>query len=136
MIQETFLVKHSSFEARIGDGSADCEVIDHLPWKILRIGVLPAFRVIEETEKAVHIVIVKCADSRGVPAERFRTDVQPLPDRTGLEERVSISAIAEYARRVGKIRDHRNGEAPVAGQRLLEAEDCRDTLDIAAMKLR
>ena len=76
------------------------------------------FPIFQKPEIAVHIVVVERADAGSVPAQRFRSQVKPLADRAGLKIHVAIPAIAERLRRLGQVRDHRNGEAGISCQRL------------------
>ena len=59
----------------------------------------------------MHIVVVKSADAGGVPVQRFRPEIEPLPDGAGFEMHVPVAAVAEQMRGLRQIGNHRNGEA-------------------------
>jgi|GEM_PF-2558541 len=70
----------------------------------------------------MNIVIVERSDAGGAPAERFRTDVQPLPDGSGLEMRVTVAAIAEPGQGRLEIGEEVGIDAGVGCQILTEVE--------------
>ena len=59
----------------------------------------------------MNIVVVERANAGGIPAERFRSDVEPLADCARFKKYVSVATIAKNARGFSQIRNHRNGEA-------------------------
>src|SRR6266403_1657699 len=83
----------------------------------------------------MHIIIVKRADARGIPAQRFRAEVEPLPDRTCFKMNVAIASISENLRGLCQVGNHRDCETTVSSKRLLKAQICRHAFYISNMQL-
>src|ERR1700684_2364169 len=83
----------------------------------------------------MNVVVVEGADAGSIPTERFRSEVKALPDCSRLEIHVSIAAVAKRLRGAGEVCNHRNGEARISRQRLLQAQKSGDALDVRAVKL-
>src|SRR5947209_20107688 len=48
---------------------------------------------------------------------------------------IAVATVAEESRRSLEVRNHRNRKAGVSCKRLLEAQICRDALDVAGVEL-
>ena len=82
-----------------------------------------------DAQVLVNGIIEECADSSGANSKRFGRQVETVADGSGFEVNVAISAVTVRTGGSIKVRNHREGDAGIAGEVLSQTQPGgRDTL--------
>src|SRR4051794_9791864 len=99
----------SATQPRVENRITDSEMIHHL--SMLR----------PQLEIVVHFVIVKRANTGRTQSESFRSQVEPMPNRSCFEVHIAITSIACDLCRPFQLTDHRKEYACITSEFLPEA---------------